>query len=270
MQNNPLVSVIIPCYNSHETIVECVNSVLCQTYKNFEIIIIDDGSTDNTLDVLYEHFDSYSQFTIKILTQTNRGPSSARNNGIRAANGQYIAFLDADDIWLPKKLEKQIQYFIDFPETVMVMGCKDRLLFNKPILTKVISIKQMLFRNYFYTSSVIVSKNTLASVGLFNTKQKYSEDYRLALLVVKFGRSVFLNEIFSKSISGKLQYGISGLSSKLLKMEMGELSNFWHLYTTRVISGKMLFICSANSLAKLGRRWLIVTLRKMSSKFSPR
>jgi glycosyltransferase involved in cell wall biosynthesis len=103
---NPKVSVIIPNYNYEKFIAATVESVLSQTYKNIEIIIVDDGSKDNSLEVLKQFGDK-----IRIIEQKNAGVSVARNHGVSLSTGEYIAFLDADDIWLPEKLERQIEKF---------------------------------------------------------------------------------------------------------------------------------------------------------------
>lgn len=104
MNSKPLVSVIIPCFNSELFIQDCVESVLKQTYENIEIILIDDGSTDESLSKI-EQFST----KIMILKKENQGAASARNLGIRNSNGSYIAFLDSDDIWHPEKIERQVQ-----------------------------------------------------------------------------------------------------------------------------------------------------------------
>lgn len=100
-------SVIIPAYNAAEHLKETIDSVLCQTYKDFELIVIDDGSIDDTPDILQKINDC----RLKIITQTNQGVSAARNRGIDEANGQYIAFLDSDDLWNKHHLENAICFF---------------------------------------------------------------------------------------------------------------------------------------------------------------
>jgi GT2 family glycosyltransferase len=102
-ETQPQVSVIIPTYNCARYLPEAIDSVLAQTYRDFEIIVVDDGSTDDTPDVLARYGEA-----ILVIRQPNQGRGAARNAGILAARGQYIAFLDADDLWLPEKLEKQV------------------------------------------------------------------------------------------------------------------------------------------------------------------
>lgn len=103
----PKVSIIIPTYNSAKYIHDAIESVLNQTYQDFEIIVMDDGSIDNTKKVLRSYIESKK---IRYFYQKNKGPSAARNKGIREAKGEYIAFLGADDIWHKKKLEKSINF----------------------------------------------------------------------------------------------------------------------------------------------------------------
>ncbi len=102
----PKVSVIIPTYNSANYLPEAIESVLAQTYKDFEIIVIDDGSTDNTKDVVAPYLDR-----IIFSEVPNGGPARARNRAIRESSSEYVAFLDADDIWYPDKLERQLTVF---------------------------------------------------------------------------------------------------------------------------------------------------------------
>lgn len=113
----PFVSVIIPTYNRGKFIKKAIESVLSQTYRNYEIIVVDDGSTDKTGEVLKEF---HGRSEIIYLYKENGGVSSARNMGIKKAKGDYIAFLDSDDTWMPQKLERQIEYISDNPEKVMV------------------------------------------------------------------------------------------------------------------------------------------------------
>jgi len=101
--NIPLVSVIIPTYNRAGYILHALDSVFAQTYKNYEIIVVDDGSNDETETVLKSYMNR-----LRYVYQTNAGPAAARNHGVKFAHGDWIAFLDTDDIWLPAKLEKQL------------------------------------------------------------------------------------------------------------------------------------------------------------------
>ncbi|OQX85235.1 MAG: hypothetical protein B6D55_07685 [Candidatus Omnitrophica bacterium 4484_70.2] len=106
----PKVSVIIPTYNREKYLPEAINSVLNQTYKDFEIIIVDDGSRDNTKEVVESFMKKYPHIPIRYFYQENKGPAAARNRGIKEAKGEYIAFLDSDDIWLPEMLKESLDF----------------------------------------------------------------------------------------------------------------------------------------------------------------
>jgi len=111
----PRVSVIIPVYNAASTVAGAIESVLAQTFTDFEIIAIDNGSIDRSLDVLAQY-----SGRIKILKEPKRGPSAARNTGVRASSGEYLAFLDADDWWRPTMLERTVQALDGDPDSVLV------------------------------------------------------------------------------------------------------------------------------------------------------
>jgi glycosyltransferase involved in cell wall biosynthesis len=110
----PRVSVIIPTYNRCWCLSEAIDSVLSQTYRNMELIVVDDGSTDQT-STLLSHYGN----RLRCLQQTNRGVSAARNHGTQAADGALIAFLDSDDLWQPDKLDRQVAFFDTHPETMI-------------------------------------------------------------------------------------------------------------------------------------------------------
>src|SRR3972149_5580300 len=104
MDNNPVISIVIPTYNRGKTINRAIESVLSQTFKEYEIIVIDDGSNDNTRDIIKRHIRK-----VRYYYQNNSGPSKARNIGIHMAKGEWIAFLDSDDLWFKTKLEIQFE-----------------------------------------------------------------------------------------------------------------------------------------------------------------
>jgi glycosyltransferase involved in cell wall biosynthesis len=118
-KNVPLVSVVIPAFNRAAVLPEALDSVLAQTWKDFEVLVVDDGSTDDTESVLRPYVERDG---IRLLRQANGGPSAARNRGIAAARGKYVAFLDSDDLWLPIKLAIQIPLLEARPAAVMAYG----------------------------------------------------------------------------------------------------------------------------------------------------
>jgi glycosyltransferase involved in cell wall biosynthesis len=131
----PLVSVIIPAYNAYGFIGQAIESVINQDYGKLEVIIIDDGSTDGTL----EYARSFGDRII-VLEQANAGPAAARNHGVSVARGEFLAFLDADDVWVPGKLAAQVTYLVDNPDVGIVYGrflrwvAHDNGLFGPPPL----------------------------------------------------------------------------------------------------------------------------------------
>ena len=119
-----MVSVVIPTHNRVEFIGETVDSVLAQTYTDLEVIIVDDGSSDGTGDYIRSRYADDSR--VRYIWQENAERSAARNRGIDEARGEFVAFLDSDDLWLPKKLELQMQIMEARPEVVMVLGWTSR------------------------------------------------------------------------------------------------------------------------------------------------
>jgi len=107
---NPLVSVIIPVYNGGRYLRAALESVFAQTYRPFEVIVVDDGSADDS-GVIAQSFPE-----VRYIYQTNQGVAAARNNGLEAARGEYFAFLDQDDLWAPEKLKLQVEYLLSHPE----------------------------------------------------------------------------------------------------------------------------------------------------------
>ena len=103
-----LVSIITPCYNGSDYIAETIESVMAQSYSNWEMIVVDDGSKDSTASIVQNYVEKDAR--IKLIRQKNKGSAAARNNGIKSAKGRYIALLDSDDVWMPEFLEKQIAF----------------------------------------------------------------------------------------------------------------------------------------------------------------
>src|ERR1041385_4561494 len=124
VDGNPLVSVIIPFLNGGKFIREAIESVFSQTYRNWELILIDDGSTDSSTDIAREYAQLHPG-RVRYLEHEghrNRGQSAARNLGMRSAAGELFAFLDCDDVWLPHKLERQVAILKLYPQAAMVFG----------------------------------------------------------------------------------------------------------------------------------------------------
>jgi glycosyltransferase involved in cell wall biosynthesis len=186
-----LVSVIIPAFNAEKYISETIDSVLNQSFRSFEIIVVDDGSTDRTADIVRQ-FGNH----VKYIRQENSGPSKARNTGIRHASGEYIAFLDADDLWTERKLELQVGFLESHSDVGMVFA--DMMVFNEERLLKESSLRtkgnhfyetlvaerdgfhdpflRLIKTNFIPTGSVVLRKSCLEKVGLFDETLSSAED----------------------------------------------------------------------------------------------
>ena len=192
-EKNPTVSVIIPTYNRAHLIGRAIQSVLNQTYRDFEIIIVDDGSTDNTEEVIKE-FQKRDERIRYIKHERNKGYPKALNTGIKAAKGEYIAFQDDDDEWLPEKLEKQMRVFENAPAKVGVVYTGFwRIENNKKIYIPFFWVKQkegniheeLLKGNFIGTPAALVRKECFEKVGGFDTKLPYLQDWELWIRISK-------------------------------------------------------------------------------------
>ena len=195
--DHPLVSVIIPVYNGEKYIAESLQCVFQQSYNPIEVIIVDDGSTDNSIQIIYE-----IPGEKKIITQQNKDVSDARNSGIKNANGEYIAFLDQDDLWDKTKLEKQIQIFLKDPNVDLVLTDlskfndegrewhpKDRHKASSRLNNRNL-FENLIRKNVLMPSAVMVKKSSIKRAGFFDSNFKTCGDYemwlRMAALGMKF------------------------------------------------------------------------------------
>lgn len=182
---NPRVSVIIPTYNRAAMLKEAVDSVLAQNYRNFELIVVDDGSTDDTLEFL-----SAFREDITLVRQTHQGVSSARNAGIKAASGSLVAFLDSDDLWLPEKLSHQVDFFNANPEAQICqteeIWIRNGIRVNPKKRHKKPSgmiFKASLNLCLVSPSAVMLRHGLLKTIGLFDESLPACEDYDLWLRI---------------------------------------------------------------------------------------
>jgi glycosyltransferase involved in cell wall biosynthesis len=246
------VSVIIPCYNSSKTIKNCLTSVLNQTYPVVEIIVVDDGSTDNTLELINQiEKENSTNIQICVITQKNSGPSVARNNGIKHSNCEWIAFLDSDDMWMERKLEAQIDILISNPDVSMVSTFTN-LTFNNENLIKTVNLNTLLLNNCVTTSSVLV-KTKILKEYLFDESMKYSEDYKLWLQISLKNKIL----IIQKSLVIYNVNSVGSLSKNIWQMEIGELSNFLYLYKNSAITMSTFLFVSVFSLLKFSKRFIL-------------
>lgn len=198
----PMVSVVIPAYNAESYIAEAVDSVLEQDYPNKEIIIVDDGSTDQTVKILEQYGDR-----IRLIKQANSGSAVARNAGISAASGSYITFLDSDDVWLPGKLTVQVAYMERHPEIDLIQarwqvweqeldGSFSRPAEICPVETKALPppipelsgwiYHLLLLDCIVWTSVVMVRRRLVNAVGGFDDRYARGQDYQYWLRASRY------------------------------------------------------------------------------------
>lgn len=183
----PRVTVLIPTYNAAAYLTETLESVCTQTFRDVELLIVDDGSRDDTL-AMARRFES--RITLRIIEQANAGPAAARNNGIRQAQGEYVAFIDSDDLMMPHRLASQVALFDADPALGLVhtdlMTFDDRGVihatrraFSNPCGGAVLD--KLLIDNFITTSTVMAPRAKLLEVGLFDEARRISEDFDLWL-----------------------------------------------------------------------------------------
>ena len=255
------VSVIIPCFRCAKTIGRAVASVEQQTHKPAELILVEDGSGDETLAVLQALAKRHDGWIKIIALSENQGSANARNAGWAAATQPYIAFLDADDAWHSQKIEIQTAYMNAHPEVVLC-GHGHRIIEQSDALpdwqlqswTEQRMPKwSWLLSNKFVTPSVMVRRDITQR---FTDQQRYMEDHGLWMEVVYIGQKV--TKLSAELVvCYKPLFGAGGLSARLWLMEKGELSNYKNLYSKQYINQLEWFVLSVYSLLKFVRRLMI-------------
>jgi glycosyltransferase involved in cell wall biosynthesis len=212
---NPIVSVVMPAHNCADYIGEAVASVLGQTFRDLEILVVDDGSTDDTVGALAPYAEH-----VRLIRQGQRGVSAARNAGILASRGQLVAFLDADDIWLPEKLELQVEAVLRHPDAGFVYtdfmvfdaaGVRTPSRFSRTPeavawfqrssvagdSSRGAIYRELLHDNWIHASSVLVNRRTLDEAGPFDESLSRGEDYDMWLRMARDRPVVCINRVLS-------------------------------------------------------------------------
>ncbi len=201
MENKPFVSIIMPAYNAEKTIVESIESVLRQTYINWELIVVNDGSKDSTSAVVLAINDE----RVRLIEQENGGVANARNNGLNNAKGEYIAFLDSDDLWVEEKLERQV---------TTLVGGNNKMCFAKTwcfgenlnqttdcfvnVALDFEDRDKILIYDFIPILTVLIAKDVLDDVGNFDETLHGVEDWDLWIRVLQKYEAIYVDEFLAK------------------------------------------------------------------------
>lgn len=234
----PKISVIIPTYNCSKYITDAIQSVLNQTYNNYEIIIIDDGSTDNTKEILAPYI---SKNLIKYIQQSHLGQAAARNRGLNESTGDYIAFLDADDMWKKAKLEKQIELIQKSKVDVCYTDSKPIDTETGSVISYIMAskiarqlprgnvLKHLIFFNPIALPSVLVKRECFEKVGTFDESIQMGDDWDMLLRLSTRYKFDFVNEklcIFRRNRPNS----ISSNKEKRITEQERIIKKFFQLY----------------------------------------
>jgi glycosyltransferase involved in cell wall biosynthesis len=170
---NRLVSVIIRVYNSERFLAQAIESVLAQTYRPIEVIVVDDGSTDQSASIAR----SYKE--VHYIYQANQGPAVARNTGLAAVQGEFIAFIDHDDVWLPNKLDVQVEYLIEHPDVGFVI-CRIESFLDLAVSLPPGVGEVSLMREQINLNTMLVRRGVFERVGAFDPDYKLADDLEWA------------------------------------------------------------------------------------------
>jgi glycosyltransferase involved in cell wall biosynthesis len=264
MKNKSPVSVIIPCFNCSKTIERSITSIINQTIHPIEIILVDDASSDYTREIIQHIQGRFNTNWIKlILLDHNVGVASARNAGWDQAHGEFIAFLDADDAWHPRKIELQYRYMASAPDVVISghgyvqvdelqqLGEIDEAVFRE------VSLPYVFLKNPFVTPSFMVRRNLNCR---FLAGRRHMEDHYLLMQVSSAGFGIAKTRAALAFIYKPI-YGKSGLSADLLQMQRSELENYTLMGFTGRISTLVVILLKIYSWLKFFRRYMIVFIR---------
>ena len=226
-----LVSIITPCYNGSKYVAQTIESVLAQTYQNWEMLIVDDGSKDNSVEIIKKF--SEKDFRIQLIQQPNGGSANARNHGIREAQGRYIALLDADDLWKPEFLAEQIA-FMKEKQTLCVYSSYERIDENSnkcllPLICRPsVTYKDMLVRNYVGCLTGLYDCSKIGKIYLHEELKSIRDDYAYWLDVVKASGTAYGNQKVLARYR-VLQNSTTGKKKKLIKAQYKFYRNYLKL-----------------------------------------
>ena len=263
----PDVSVVVPCYRSAATVGETIDSVFAQSARPLELIAVDDASPDGTAQVLEARQRACGADWLKIVRlPENRGVASARNAGWAAARGKYLAFIDADDTWHPRKIDIQHAFMERNPAiSISAHGTvrsergapfpsipdEPQVSYPRP--------RALLFRNLFGVRTVMLQRELPYR---FPEGRRHMEDHLLWMTMALRGETIALLDAPLARMH-KPAYGASGLSGQLWLMEKGDLANYRQLYRDGLISLRAMAVFQALSLVKFAKRLAVTSVRRV-------
>lgn len=240
---NPLVSIIMPCYNAEQYVAQSIESVLAQTYDNWELLITDDVSTDKSVEILTQYCTKDDRINV-LVPDYHQGIARTRNMSISRAKGRFVAFLDNDDLWKPDKLEKQIAYMLEnkigFTYTSYELIDAEGRPKNKVIKTQgVIDYKKYLRNTIIGCGTVVVDRQLVGHISM--PINDTSDDMALWLNILRQGFKAYpLKDVYQ-------QYRVTGKSASSNKFKASR--DVWHVYRENegfsIIKSAYYFIVSA-------------------------
>ena len=257
---NPKISVVIPSYNRAGCIEKAIDSVLEQTVDDIEIILVDDGSTDNTRELIQNKYGDQ----VRYVYQENQGMAGARNTGIKNAQGDYIAFLDSDDYWYSAKLERQMSLAEEHPEYGLLASRCDKIQCSERTkkLRRPLSyqgrrgksgwvLNDLFQANFIRTSTVIIRRDCFNRIGLFDEKLIRGEDIDFWLRMAAVYPIGFINESLTVYLDNP-----DGVSTDSLVGRLYRLSVFEKDYLKKKIPKSLYNRRMAMNYNKIGRHYL--------------
>ncbi|MFC3561632.1 glycosyltransferase family 2 protein [Pedobacter jamesrossensis] len=256
MKKEPLIWVIVPCYNHENYITQCIESIINQSYKNFELVVIDDGSTDKSREVLIELQNKYA-FHLEF--QKNSGVANTLNHGLQKyANEKYVTFCASDDFWPLDKLEKQVEFMEQHPECRMCYGkaiVVDEFGNERTEKTTQANLnlkggaifQDILFVNFHLPVTYFFRRNVFEEVGYYRPNL-WTEDFYMNLRISELGPVGFLDEYLTfyrlPQVKGKIMPNLKMINAHLECIEMYKHSEYyeeaiknWHYRNFRMLSG---------------------------------
>ena len=200
----PVISVVCPTYNSASFVLRTLESVVSQVYPPFEIVVADDGSTDETISAVRNFLNGNPGTKSQVIMNSHRGPGATRNTAVHCASGEWIAFIDSDDVWLPHKLQVVAQaimthskanFFCHSEEKIQQNGTRDLLDYGRLFDPQKPLPFQLYYRNFFSTSAVTCRRSLLTESGLFDEFLMSSQDYELWLRMSPEIKPYFIEDV---------------------------------------------------------------------------